>query len=1530
MAASEDENIVTTATSSTKLTGRRRITKQPPLEKGKPKDPASFINVEGPEATIAAYCNIDDVGRFRKFYTSPLVMPYYLKAMEYKGHHRRTVLSLLEDLPYDQYWSSDDDAHVVYPAGDTSIRANNRNHGLGLVLWQCLRAIRKGLSAETPAIDVQQFVKLTSCKLPTTTTPLTAGEVPSLGPFTAEVDIEPLNRVLCLFSHMKHTLSPSQWEKRFFGKSDWDAPRKITSEYQPPWMRTHTEIEAEAPDESSGPPPEVPLELRIQWRADSKQKHNIAYVKELHEQETFDEIPKNVVVTVLQSMSAPEVRDRIRLAFRLHDYDGQLESVTYQDDENSFPTLETDWKKALELLTKNPKATFTCLLRQRHDGANAWEHSGPPAVLATFLQNKHGQVAPRYKLSEEQKADVRTAIFQMTVHKLETPFDPLKIFNNDLARMAKAYGGHDVTKPGGMLTWQTDMILPLVNVQPVVHVEDTKMKAFRRFSKAQQALLSAAAEDGAMQTIDMEQPEEEEYEAAKARYYAYQTAMGGTSTCVGPPIETAVRALDMVREDEEGEEAYAFKAFTTAQVKRRLRPFQVNGASWCISTLWPETTSGKSSDAIAAGSELKRLNLPGIIIADQTGNGKTILSLAVMTACLRPCAFERGSGRAIYKPIFIAAPQNLIRQWAREIKFEWPLFELVISYDDGQMEAALAEHVVSSSAVRTWKEDTTLWPENLAYMLDPFDERNSRTIVLTTPETNAERSLVKTEIEHPPVSYTKPKFDSDGNEIYFQKARIEKRYHSRWEKTFSVVIVDEATKIKSPASMRHIAIQRLKANRWVFVTATPMINKGTCILGPMAIIWETLKDRISQQNDTEETKWFREQLPDISVYNKANDLEDDDPHRLGVLNPYSAKLLLESENMPLVATCFPLIEQLMVLRRTTASRIPRDPSRKDFYSLRDLIKPHHMRTRVLARLPEEEAEFEWLHRDAAQRYLEAKSSADKTTEEDPGSSLVDEKLVFGTAEMRELVIITGSTQAAKFNLICGDLDSDTLVKTLDAHRLRGWTAFDVTKFMCKASNQRVPTTVAGYAAFMMDGSPMLRGLVHEVVTHVRDGRPGKILVTEDSPLLAWWWDLTLNLIGVKTLTFHSALSAADRDNLIDRFNSPKDDLQVMVLPYRVGALGINLQRDCSDVKVMSCAENQGTETQATMRPIRMNSPREVTITKMFVQNSLCAYRESKKSDKYIVELATRAQDPEIRALAVQVLNEYHLEVRAAQDDPENQDLLQMLLHERTVREQQRRDEKEAQSGAQAVADHNRDVDAENIIQPGTKRERKRPERFEDLKWSEGGARVGTMTEAEREAQEAMLAELDLDENDFPSSSRSGRDDWVHDLDLADVATDSVFQVSDDEEDEDTGTWRPITEKQRARLEAKAARQARPEMTEAVRQLAEKLLDDYDRVYGEDDLKKDYLLTRALRLIHSKKTGLPFDSVQTVHIKYTRFNDDIAPPIDIKKAARPMLVHLLSGGREQDFKEEKKKGKKKRQSEGQTQPASSKRVASGGK
>jgi hypothetical protein len=205
-------------------------------------------------------------------------------------------------------------------------------------------------------------------------------------------------------------------------------------------------------------------------------------------------------------------------------------------------------------------------------------------------------------------------------------------------------------------------------------------------------------------------------------------------------------------------------------------------------------------------------------------------------------------------------------------------------------------------------------------MLDKYNVRNATTIVLTTPETNAGRSLVKTIIEHPPISFKPPRYDRDGHETYRVRARSETRYHSRWANYFSMVFVDEASKIKSPASLRHIGIQRLLSRRWVFITATPMINKGTCILGPMSIIWESIVAKVEKMANPEMSKWLSEQVPSLDAYSKASDLSEKEFRRLGVLKPYSAKLLLESENTPLIASCFLLIEQSMVLRRTTAHR----------------------------------------------------------------------------------------------------------------------------------------------------------------------------------------------------------------------------------------------------------------------------------------------------------------------------------------------------------------------------------------------------------------------------------------------------------------------------------------------------------------------------------------------------------------------------------------------------------------------------------
>ncbi|CAN9145950.1 unnamed protein product [Alternaria alternata] len=141
---------------------------------------------------------------------------------------------------------------------------------------------------------------------------------------------------------------------------------------------------------------------------------------------------------------------------------------------------------------------------------------------------------------------------------------------------------------------------------------------------------------------------------------------------------------------------------------------------------------------------------------------------------------------------------------------------------------------------------------------------------------------------------------------------------------------------------------------------------------------------------------------------------------------------------------------------------------------------------------------------------------------------------------------------------------------------------------------------------------------------------------------------------------------------------------------------------------------------------------------MFVKNSLCGYRESKKSDKYVVELATRAQDPEIHKLAVEMLNEYHVEVRAAQDDPANQELLRSLKRKRQAQEKQQEAQDELRSGAKVVPEKGLDVDLKNIADSKSKRLRKRPERFSDIKWTDSGKRGATIS-----AEGLRLSVMDL-------------------------------------------------------------------------------------------------------------------------------------------------------------------------------------------
>jgi hypothetical protein len=117
--------------------------------------------------------------------------------------------------------------------------------------------------------------------------------------------------------------------------------------------------------------------------------------------------------------------------------------------------------------------------------------------------------------------------------------------------------------------------------------------------------------------------------------------------------------------------------------------------------------------------------------------------------------------------------------------------------------------------------------------------------------------------------------------------------------------------------------------------------------------------------------------------------------------------------------------------------------------------------------------------------------------------------------MRELLIISASTNAALFDLYCKQLGRGTLVDNLQDYYDRNFTGFDMVDFLCNSAKVARPKTALGYLEWMIDGSPTLRAIFRYVQEHhLGNKADGKLLLTEDVPMNALFWDWSLNMLLV--------------------------------------------------------------------------------------------------------------------------------------------------------------------------------------------------------------------------------------------------------------------------------------------------------------------------------------------------------------------------------------------------------------------------------
>ncbi|OSS54985.1 hypothetical protein B5807_00044 [Epicoccum nigrum] len=316
---------------------------------------------------------------------------------------------------------------------------------------------------------------------------------------------------------------------------------------------------------------------------------------------------------------------------------------------------------------------------------------------------------------------------------------------------------------------------------------------------------------------------------------------------------------------------------------------------------------------------------------------------------------------------------------------------------------------------------------------------------------------------------------------------------------------------------------------------------------------------------------------------------------------------------------------------------------------------------------------------------------------------------------------------------------------------------------------------------------------------------------------------------------------------------------------------------------------------------------DVMFTKLFVQNSIFAYREFRKRDKYVVELATRASDPVMQGLNVKCLNAYQEKVRKAQKDPANGELMKMLQQCKQIEE-----DREALVEAGAAYDP---MDLVDVAGPSNKKRTSiKPKRFAQAKFVHGhplypgdegctdaedddddvetGPRrskrkikgkkkqVGPVLEDDASDEDSddkatvfLKKRLSTEDEKYAASEAAGQtsesdyDDSCFNEDSGEdqYLSDPGAAANSSGDDSDVG---PSTAQKRKekRLAFEAFHREEQE-DEAVRQLQLLLSNDSERIYTIEDLKNESILSRGLEITYCMRAGQQPDKVPSIHINY---------------------------------------------------------------
>ncbi|KAI1344895.1 P-loop containing nucleoside triphosphate hydrolase protein [Xylariaceae sp. FL0016] len=723
---------------------------------------------------------------------------------------------------------------------------------------------------------------------------------------------------------------------------------------------------------------------------------------------------------------------------------------------------------------------------------------------------------------------------------------------------------------------------------------------------------------------------------------------------LGPPVKACAAYLKMKQCDTHGRNhlpiwrSPLFPSLDREEDRKGLLDTQITAICWILSRMFgrlpklrfrdPDTGESRHNLETAQEREHRdKLRGPkyfGGLLADSMGLGKTLTTVALMNLLVSQNLNVRPGvdGKDKYYPMLLLVPNVPVAiQWVDQIE------EVIDNYT--------IRHIVVSGnglpRVEKGQRRTVLldarefdsWPPGLDYMWNENDSRAARTIIIMPIDTWAGRTCER---------------EADGK---FSSS------FTQLGRKFSLVVVDEAHRVKNINTRNWKSVANLDRQFTLLITATPCINTLTDLIGAAMLLWKVPKQHLIDSGLWSSVEHEFRSLEDLK---RLDSLELWEDRWLVAGNPaILAKVLAKGKgngnhDIEKTRKYLKYFESLAILRRSPGSHLPSGWGRRTSHvSLEGLFPAVENYTVNIQPSDDFDLEYQEAHVDILLDYMKGvtewglhtgrRSSKVKKQE--------DEDYTRGLTTCRRLFQIAASSMDMyRLNRLLTINDFGTLSTHVGVMRQQGVNFVRLAQFIVQPG-EREPKTCVEFLNLAVKRSPVLQYILRYIAEKIisRQGSEPirKLLIIENVPMLAFFYELVLELLGFNCQTLHSDLPNDQRKELIDSFNSnAKESCQIMIQMYTVGFAGTNLHQNCHRVLVAAQAHSLPVQWQAIHRVIRVGQTRDVSVHRIKVNNSYHSYIESRQVEKMLPELGSRARNP-MKDVMVRLLNLFQSEVDEA-------------------------------------------------------------------------------------------------------------------------------------------------------------------------------------------------------------------------------------------------------------------------------------------